>query len=233
MELIPATPWISDGFYAGSGNRAGPAPSVQATPGTLIELQGYGLTVNGTLRRVFLGDIAVPVSPNQRYQVPWEIAPGNYPVRFESNSPFEQDASVSVTEVMRTFLWDPMNVVTNFLFHSSTMAPVTPQNPAAPGEIIVGYMAGLGPTTPRVETGQATPNVLARVASGFECRLDGSVQGPIDVMYAGLAPGMIGIYQVNLRVPPLSGIPRVRIVCGWPDGRGYGYALLDVRMTAP
>lgn len=47
---------------------------------------------------------------------------------------------------------------------------------------------------------------LTRVASGIVAPTDiqnanDGISGACDVQYAGLAPGLVGVYQVNFRVP--------------------------------
>lgn len=76
---------------------------------------------------------------------------------------------------------------------------VTGSNPIHPGDRIVIYAAGLGPTEPAVEAGVPAPcDPLARVVIEPTVTL-GGVQLVLE--YAGLAPGQIGVYQINALVP--------------------------------
>jgi uncharacterized protein (TIGR03437 family) len=68
------------------------------------------------------------------------------------------------------------------------------------GEAVVIYATGLGATSPAVATGQAAPAVppLALVTTPVKVTI-GGVDAAVE--FAGLAPGFVGLYQVNARVP--------------------------------
>ena len=70
------------------------------------------------------------------------------------------------------------------LFKGDFSGPVTAW--PSPGDIVQTYMTGLGPV-----------DVNGEVKSGFSCSFD-FTQG--DILFAGLAPGLTGSYQVNIRV---------------------------------
>ena len=80
---------------------------------------------------------------------------------------------------------------------------VTNANPIHPRDQLSIYLTGLGATLPSVATGQPAPsNPLALTIAPPLVTL-GGVQLP--VMYSGLAPGEIGVYQINVSVP--RGVP--------------------------
>lgn len=81
---------------------------------------------------------------------------------------------------------------------------VTPSNPIHPGDHIVIYLTGLGKTSPQVEAGMPAP--MEPLASAL-VQPDVTINGvPLQVLYAGLAPGQVGIYQINAIVPS-RGVP--------------------------
>ena len=88
--------------------------------------------------------------------------------------------------------------------HEDFSGLVTPKNRARPGEIIHLYMTGLGSVEPAVETGAPAPaDPPARVRTPLTCSFRG-LEGPpreAQVLFAGLAPGYAGYYQVTLRIP--------------------------------
>jgi uncharacterized protein (TIGR03437 family) len=76
---------------------------------------------------------------------------------------------------------------------------VTPTNPIHPGDTITIFATGLGRTTPNVDAGipaPASPSSNALIPPVVT--LGGS---PLNMTFAGLAPGQIGVYQINAIVP--------------------------------
>jgi uncharacterized protein (TIGR03437 family) len=80
---------------------------------------------------------------------------------------------------------------------------VDASNPAKASDVVVVYCTGLGATTPTVRSGEAAPaSPLARVVTPATVTIGGQ---PAVVHYAGLTPGFVGLYQVNVQIP--SGVP--------------------------
>lgn len=76
---------------------------------------------------------------------------------------------------------------------------VTSQQPATAGDVLVIYCAGLGATDPAVVDGAASPSLpLAQTKAPVTATIGG--QGA-PVLFAGLTPGLVGLYQVNAQVP--------------------------------
>ena len=76
---------------------------------------------------------------------------------------------------------------------------VTAKNPAQIGETVSAYLTGLGAVSPTILDGAAGPtNPLANTASTITAYI-GGVQATVS--YAGLAPQLAGLYQLNLTVP--------------------------------
>lgn len=72
--------------------------------------------------------------------------------------------------------------------------------PVRPGETLVLYGIGFGEVTPRVATGEIAPGET-QVAAPVEVRIGGM---PAEVVYAGLSPGKVGLYELRVTVPPLA-----------------------------
>ena len=72
--------------------------------------------------------------------------------------------------------------------------------PAKPGDILTLFGTGFGATTPAFSPGelpsQIGPTVLAPQVS-----IAGIALAPTDILYAGIAPGNAGLYQLNIRIP--------------------------------
>ncbi|HTW68166.1 MAG TPA: IPT/TIG domain-containing protein [Bryobacteraceae bacterium] len=82
---------------------------------------------------------------------------------------------------------------------------VTADNPAVPGEVITIYATGIGPTT--LEDGVTQAAVTGQVYQGPALNVpstavdNAQVGGTTaNVLFAGLQPGMLGVYQVQLQL---------------------------------
>ncbi len=89
-------------------------------------------------------------------------------------------------------------------------------NPIPTGGVVVIYAEGLGATNPLIEAGQMVPfSPLAHVTSLVRVTIGGL---DAQVLFAGLTPGLAGLYQVNAFVPagvtPASAVPVVLTVGG-------------------
>jgi uncharacterized protein (TIGR03437 family) len=71
--------------------------------------------------------------------------------------------------------------------------------PARSGEVVVLYATGMGQVTPSVREGSPAPSdPLASVVAPIKVTIQSR---PAEVVFAGLAPGMAGVYQLNIVVP--------------------------------
>jgi uncharacterized protein (TIGR03437 family) len=80
---------------------------------------------------------------------------------------------------------------------------VNAANPATQGETISIYLTGLGATNPKVADGAAAPGKapFPLITGGLAIYV-GGVQVPANqIQYAGLAPTLAGLYQVNFTIP--------------------------------
>jgi len=76
---------------------------------------------------------------------------------------------------------------------------VTDSNPLHRGDTVVIYLTGLGQTSPLVADGMPAPgDPLALALTMPAVDLAGVA---LPVIYAGLAPGEVGVYQINATVP--------------------------------
>ena len=105
---------------------------------------------------------------------------------------------------------------------------VTSAKPAKVGEPVLIYLSGLGPVTPAVAAGTAAPtNPLSQVPlNDIAVNIDNQ---PATVQYAGLAPGLAGLYQLNVTIPFFvrTGNMEIDIVMG-PPATDYWSADYDI-----
>jgi uncharacterized protein (TIGR03437 family) len=82
-----------------------------------------------------------------------------------------------------------------------------PSRPAKAGDTITLYGVGFGSVTPNTPAGQVVEASNA-LALPFVLKF-GSTEAT--VTYAGLGPGLVGLYQFNVVVPKLTTIGAVRL----------------------
>ncbi len=140
-------------------------------------------------------------SPQQlNVQVPWEVAGFNFAlvkVRIEDSvsEVFDLDLSDYAPGIFEANIGGTQ-------FGAVTHADgslVSPGNPASSGETVVVYATGTGPVETPQTTGYAAPgDRLIRTSSVPTVTIAGQ-QGA--VYFSGLAPGFVGLYQINVTLP--------------------------------
>jgi uncharacterized protein (TIGR03437 family) len=81
---------------------------------------------------------------------------------------------------------------------------VTPTNPVRTGDTIVIWATGLGHTSPAIDSGMPAPSdPLASAVIHPSVTLGGV---SLNILYAGLVPGSVGLNQINVGIP--SGVPQ-------------------------
>ena len=135
-------------------------------------------------------------------QMPWDIPGGSvYPVIVTNGSSVSNAAAVYVpatgTPGLSTY-GNNRAVVVNV---NGTVNSASDQ--AAVGDEVVAYFTGGGPVqaSGRLVTGQPAPSGLSPVTGQNFVTVGGS---NANVVYMGLTPGGIGLYQVNFNVPQLD-----------------------------
>ena len=84
--------------------------------------------------------------------------------------------------------------------HASDGKLIDPVDPAAPGETIILYVTALGPLSIDLPDGFGAPSdPLAYTIDPFDVLVGGE---PCRVLFSGLGPGYVGLYQLNLVLPP-------------------------------
>jgi len=83
--------------------------------------------------------------------------------------------------------------------HTDGVTPVTADQPASPGEVVIFYGTGFGPVDPPLGTGAASNG--NQITATPAMTIDGL---PAEIQFAGVAPGFVGLNQINVVVPGLA-----------------------------
>ncbi len=76
---------------------------------------------------------------------------------------------------------------------------VSAANPAKRGDVVLVFLTGLGTVTPAIRDGILAPsNPLSLVPGTLGVYIGGK---QADILFQGLAPGLFGLYQLNLKIP--------------------------------
>lgn len=187
-------------------------------PGGLIAIRGANLSrmtvtnselpVPTTLAEacVTVNNLKTPllmVSPEQiNGQLPAAVAAGKatFIVRTAggTSDPFTATVSATAPAVFQTASAGPATGLPA-LYRFVNYEPVTLSNPVHPEDYLVIFVTGLGATTPAVDDGAPASADPYAVANNVPVvRLGGTT---LPVLYAGLVPGQVGVYQINVYVP--------------------------------
>lgn len=229
--VTPGTPWTLEGTgFSDSTFTAAGYPLPQSLGGVTVSIAGINAPI-------------FSVAPTQiEVQVPWEILNGN-PSGAQvsvtvnaaaSTSPFVTGVTnqVSAYPGDGSFASDPTGVYT-LAVHQDWSALVTHSSPARPGEVIHLYGFGFGPVDSQPADGvPASANPLSRTLAPITCSTLGAdnVTGipipiPIPVLFSGLAPGLVGYYQLDVQLPSSNLRANTGIGCIAPglDEGFFGY----------
>jgi len=98
---------------------------------------------------------------------------------------------------------------------------VTEAKPAKPGEVIQVFLTGLGGVFPTVADGAlggaTATNLNTTLPGTVGANIDGIVVDSTGIPYSGLAPGLAGLYQLNVTVPAAASSGNVFLDIATPD----------------
>jgi uncharacterized protein (TIGR03437 family) len=191
-------------------------------PGGLVTIFGSGLStgISGTVfvggetshqgTTVRIGGTPAPIisitgPPDEQInvQVPFELPAGT-----QTNVQVENNGSTATASGIVSFPSQPgiFNVplddetTVGALIHGDTGELVTAASPAAHGEVVSLFITGGGPVSPPVQTGLPAPlGVVPIMTLPVIVGVDNKGS---EILFSGYAPGFIGLYQINLRIPP-------------------------------
>ena len=157
-------------------------------------------------------------------QVPWELphppADRGWPYVIVSVSRTDSELEAATSEF--TTFYTPYNPAALLQpVHQDWTGFVSDDSPALPGEILHIYTSGLGPVDCPIRTGEPAPldrlcHTVRPIEWDYWWTATDSV--PAEVLFSGLAPGLLGVYQIEVRVPTSPPSARLKLIAdrvGW------------------
>jgi uncharacterized protein (TIGR03437 family) len=154
-------------------------------------LQGVSVSVNGQLAPVLY-----VTSTQVNFQVPWEAALGPATITVAVNGGASNSVTVNVLGAAPGLFSSSSGQA---IVQNSDFTLNGPDNPAKVGSTIVAYLSGSGTVSPTVADGAIAPTSPLAYANSPSSATIGS--STAQVAFAGLAPGFVGLVQVNIVVP--------------------------------
>ncbi len=171
--------------FIGSG-QSGTAPS-EPLPDSL---GGVAVIVNGKP-----GPVLYVNSDQINFQIPWETAAGPATIVVSSNGVKSASMAVTVLAAAPGLFFDGSHAIAE----NSDYSLNSSGNPAKVGGTILAYLTGVGPVSPPVADGAAASSTtLSKVTTTVTATIGSKAA---EVPFAGLAPGFVGLWQVNVVVP--------------------------------
>ena len=192
------TPVAQNGLVSIFGRNLGDTVGASALPLPTV-LGGVCVTLNNLPLPLFLS------SPGQiNAQIPPEMATGAFPlvVRAIGKNAASASQQLTISKYAPAVFVDPVSNQAALLHADGRF--VTKDHPAHRDEPLMLFASGLGLTTGgKVTGGNGAPSNPLAVTAKVEVFFGDPTwsQAGIIVDWSGLAPGFVGLYQLNLRVP--------------------------------
>ncbi len=189
---------------------------LSTTPMSMQGGQAFPLTLGGVT--VTINGIACPIyyvtSTLLSVLVPYEVASnqtGLANIQVTSNGVASNVVQTYLTDAAPgSFSQSANGIGLAAARHAATGVEITPASPAQPGETISLYLTGLGTVTPTTNDGALGPTTplstsdvwnAGNLAIFFNDYENGEAGNQATIDYAGLVPGLAGLYQINVEVP--------------------------------
>ena len=159
------------------------------------------------------------ISPGQiNAQMPFEITDGSVDILIRNQLGIITVANIPVVAAAPRLFFRRVSGRIEAIVVKADFTLVTEENPARPGEGVFVYVNGLGPVSPAKGRGEpggdgSALRPLNRVIEPVRVTVGGI---EIAAAFAGLAPDLVGVYQVNFEFPRGldSGNPAIRVRAG-------------------
>ncbi len=225
-EIYPPTPNLltpqegstyagSAAFFASRGFQSDTALMIEGLPAPILRLDKNSI-----------------LSQELLLQVPWELTSEISQVELRAsatNSPFEFRTRLRFTTQATAAFYNYRDPGAGSFVVSATnedfSALISSLNPARAGTFVHVYLGGLGALDQPIRTGEVGPfDPPAKPLTGIRCELRNlDINSPaqeLDIPSLVYAPGLVGVYQADMRIPKEwpGGYNALR--CQTPDGRG-------------
>ncbi len=186
---------------------AGAPATAQGFPLT-PSLGGVQVTVNGTAAPLYY------ISPAQvDFQIPYATPAGSALVQVSSNGVAGVAAAVTVQPAAPSLLtYVDAAGSTRAVVQNQDYSINSATNCAAKGSYLTAYLIGSGPLDNAIPTGAAASSSPISNETLTTTATVGSV--PATVTFAGMAPGFVGLMQVDLQTPDVSGNVPLQVQVG-------------------
>ncbi len=193
-------PGVSPGSLAtvfAAGIKDDPGIALATSIPIATALEGVSVTVNGVAAPIH-GIASVNGVEQVNFQVPFETAgSATASVVVARGNAAGAAVTVPVLEIQPAVFSDGAGNA--IAVHNADYSLATAARPLVPGEYAFVYAAGLGRVQNPPPTGAASP-LSPPSASVSQVRVTvGGVEAPVP--FAGLAPGLVGVFQVDFQVP--------------------------------
>jgi uncharacterized protein (TIGR03437 family) len=153
--------------------------------------------------QVMINGVAAPIYFVSSRQVAVIVPSQNpYPlaqIQVINNGASSNVVTVSVNPTTPGIYTNPSGGVYAAAVDTNSQTIVTPATPAQPGDTIEVFTTGLGTAYPPVPDGAAPPDSpLSQTVNTIQADVNGT---SATVLFAGLAPTLAGLYQVNVTIP--------------------------------
>jgi len=160
--------------------------------------------------QVLVNDVPTPlffVSPGQiNYQVPWGTPSGtdaDVTVIKKSTGQVLASSLVRIVDVSPGFFTATANGrgQISALNQDNTVNSIS--NPVGRGQVIQLYGTGIGRVSNQPADGEPSPGGPLAEGEKPDVVINGRTVPAADVLYSGLAPGFVGLWQLNVKIPDI------------------------------
>lgn len=223
-SFTPGAAVAPGSYIAIYGSDLAPAAQVVGTSALPVSMTGVSVSFDA-------GSLSFPgrlhfVTPGQvNVQVPWEMpVSGSARMKVSVQSSSTPLYTVPLT-AYAPGIFEYQTGGTSFVAaRDEASALIGPGNPAKQGRNIQIYCNGLGPVTNQPGTGEPSPaGPLAETTASPVVNIGGQ---NATVLFSGLTPTVVGLYQINLSVPNVgSGTKPISVTIGGVTSKASSIAI--------